>query len=344
MVAYHQSGGDKGGIVEKIVTKLARRRFLCLAVCAAALPVLAPNAWAQTYPTRPVRLIVGFAPGGPTDIAARLISHWLSQRLGRQFIVENRPGGTGNVATESVVRSAPDGYTLLLAATANGINTTLYENLSFVFDRDVAPVGGILRVPNVLEVTPSFEVRTVPEFISYGKANPGKINFVSGGVGSSQHISGELFKVMAGVDMVHVAYRGSGPALIDLLAGQVQASFDALSSSIGYIRAGKLRPLAVTTATRSEALPELPTIGDFVPGYEASAWYGVVAPRGTPGDIIDVLNREINAAAADPDMRARLADLGGISLAGSPADFGNLITAETEKWRKVIRAAGIKAE
>jgi tripartite-type tricarboxylate transporter receptor subunit TctC len=324
--------------------KISRRRFLSMSRAAGVVPAFSSVASAVDYPARPVRLIVGFAPGGPTDIAARLISHWLSQRLGRQFIVENRPGGTGNVATESVVRSAPDGYTLLLAATANGINTTLYENLSFVFDRDVAPVGGILRVPNVLEVTPSFEVRTVPEFISYAKANPGKINFVSGGVGSSQHVSGELFKVMAGVDMVHVAYRGSGPALIDLLAGQVQASFDALSSSIGYIRAGKLRPLAVTTATRSEALPELPTIGDFVPGYEASAWYGVVAPRGTPGDVIDVLNREINAAAADPEMRARLADLGGVSLAGSPADFGKFIAAETEKWGKVIRAAGIKAE
>jgi tripartite-type tricarboxylate transporter receptor subunit TctC len=324
--------------------KPTRRRLLRLAASAIALPTISRITWALDYPARPVRLIVGFAPGGPTDIAARLIGQWLSQRLGRQFIVENRPGGTGNVATESVVRSAPDGYTLLVAATANGINTTLYENLSFVFDRDVAPVGGIVRVPNVLEVTPSFEVRTVPEFIAFAKANPGKINFVSGGVGSSQHVSGELFKVMAGVDMVHVAYRGSGPALIDLLAGQVQASFDALSSSIGYIRAGKLRALAVTTATRSQALPELPTIGDFVPGYEASAWYGVVAPRGTPGDIIDILNREINAAAADPDISARLADLGGVSLAGSPADFGKLIAAETEKWRKVIRLVGIKAE
>jgi tripartite-type tricarboxylate transporter receptor subunit TctC len=324
--------------------KPTRRRLLRLAASAIALPTISRITWALDYPTRPVRLIVGFAPGGPTDIAARLIGQWLSQRLGRQFIVENRPGGTGNVATESVVRSAPDGYTLLVAATANGINTTLYENLSFVFDRDVAPIGGIVRVPNVLEVTPSFEVRTVPEFIAFAKANPGKINFVSGGVGTAQHVSGELFKVMAGVDMVHVAYRGSGPALIDLLAGQVQASFDALSSSIGYIRAGKLRALAVTTATRSQALPELPTIGDFVPGYEASAWYGVVAPRGTPADIIDTLNREINAAAADPDIRARLADLGGVSLAGSPADFGKLIAAETEKWRKVIRLVGIKAE
>jgi tripartite-type tricarboxylate transporter receptor subunit TctC len=324
--------------------KPTRRRLLRLAASAIALPTISRITWALDYPTRPVRLIVGFAPGGPTDIAARLIGQWLSQRLGRQFIVENRPGGTGNVATESVVRSAPDGYTLLVAATANGINTTLYENLSFVFDRDVAPIGGIVRVPNVLEVTPSFEVRTVPEFIAFAKANPGKINFVSGGVGTAQHVSGELFKVMAGVDMVHVAYRGSGPALIDLLAGQVQASFDALSSSIGYIRAGKLRALAVTTATRSQALPELPTVGDFVPGYEASAWYGVVAPRGTPADIIDTLNREINAAAADPDIRARLADLGGVSLAGSPADFGKLIAAETEKWRKVIRLVGIKAE
>jgi tripartite-type tricarboxylate transporter receptor subunit TctC len=326
------------------IMKLPRRQFLHLAAGTVALPAMPRTARAQAYPARPVRLIVGFAPGGPSDIAGRLISHWLSQRLGRQFIVENRPGGTSNVATESVIRSAPDGYTLLLATTANGINTTLYENLSFVFDRDVAPVGGILRVPNVLEVTPSFEVRTVPEFIAYAKANPGKINFVSGGVGTSQHVSGELFKVMAGVDMVHVAYRGSGPALTDLLAGQVQASFDALSSSIGYIRAGKLQALAVTTATRSQALPELPTIGDFVPGYEASAWFGVVAPKGTSGDIIDILSREINAAAADPDMRARLADLGGVPLAGSPSEFGKLITAETEKWGKVIRAANIKPE
>ena len=324
--------------------KFRRRQFLHLARGAAALLTVSGVVQAQTYPTRPVRLIVGFAPGGPSDIAGRLIGRWLSERLGRQFVVENRPGGTGNVATESVVRSAPDGYTLLRATTANGINTTLYENLSFVFDRDVAPVGGVLRVPNVLEVTPSLEVRTVPEFIAYAKANPGKINFVSGGVGTSQHVSGELFKVMAGVDMVHVAYRGSGPALIDLLAGQVQASFDALSSSIGYIRTGKLRALAVTTAIRSQALPELPTIGDFVPGYEASAWFGVVGPRGTPGDIIDRLNAEINAAAADPDMRARLADLGGVPLAGSPEDFGKLIAAETAKWGKVIRAAGIKAE
>lgn len=324
--------------------QISRRRLLSFAGASAVAPAFSNVACALDYPTRPVRLIVGFAPADPADIAACLISQRLSQRLDRQFIVENRPGATGNVATEAVIRSAPDGYTLLLATTANAINTTLYDNLSFVFDRDVAPVGGILRVPNVLEVTPSLEVHSVPEFIAYAKVNPGKINFVSGGVGTSQHVCGELFKIMAGVNMVHVAYRGSGPALIDLMGGQVQASFDALSSSIGYIRAGRVRALGVTTATRSQALPELPTIGDFLPGYEASAWFGVVAPKGTAPDIVEILNRETHAALSDAEMRSRLADLGGTPLTGSPAEFGKLIAQETAKWAKVIRAAGIKAE
>jgi tripartite-type tricarboxylate transporter receptor subunit TctC len=310
---------------------------------AAALPLARP-AMAQAYPARPVRVIVGFPPGGPTDIAARLIGQWLSDRLGRQFVIENRPGATGNIGTEAVVNAAPDGYTLLLVAASNAINTTLYRKLSFVFHRDTAPVAAIIRVPNVVEVTPSLPARTVPEFIAYAKANPGKINFASGGNGTSQHVSGELFKMMAGVDMLHVPYRGSAPALTDLIAGHVQVMFDAVSSSIAYIRAGQVRGLAVTTATRLEALPDLPTVSDFVPGYEASAWFGVCAPRKTPADIVDRLNREINAALADPAMKAHLADLGGTPLPGSPADFGNLIVAETEKWAKVVKFSGASAD
>jgi tripartite-type tricarboxylate transporter receptor subunit TctC len=310
---------------------------------AAALPLARP-AMAQAYPARPVRVIVGFPPGGPTDIAARLIGQWLSDRLGRQFVIENRPGATGNIGTEAVVNAAPDGYTLLVVAASNAINTTLYRKLSFVFHRDTAPVAAIIRVPNVVEVTPSLPARTVPEFIAYAKANPGKINFASGGNGTSQHVSGELFKMMAGVDMLHVPYRGSAPALTDLIAGHVQVMFDAVSSSIAYIRAGQVRALAVTTATRLEALPDLPTVSDFVPGYEASAWFGVCAPRKTPADIVDRLNREINAALADPAMKAHLADLGGTPLPGSPADFGNLIVAETEKWAKVVKFSGASAD
>jgi tripartite-type tricarboxylate transporter receptor subunit TctC len=310
---------------------------------AAALPLARP-AMAQAYPARPVRVIVGFPPGGPTDIAARLIGQWLSDRLGRQFVIENRPGATGNIGTEAVVNAAPDGYTLLLVAASNAINTTLYRKLNFVFHRDTAPVAAIIRVPNVVEVTPSLPARTVPEFIAYAKANPGKINFASGGNGTSQHVSGELFKMMAGVDMLHVPYRGSAPALTDLIAGHVQVMFDAVSSSIAYIRAGQVRGLAVTTATRLEALPDLPTVSDFVPGYEASAWFGVCAPRKTPADIVDRLNREINAALADPAMKAHLADLGGTPLPGSPADFGNLIVAETEKWAKVVKFSGASAD
>jgi tripartite-type tricarboxylate transporter receptor subunit TctC len=319
--------------------RLHRRRFLAMAGGAAASPLARP-AIAQAYPARPVRVIVGFPAGGPTDIAARLIGQWLSDRLGQQFVIENRPGATGNIGTEAVVNAAPDGYTLLLVAASNAINTTLYRRLSFVFHRDTAPVAAIIRVPNVIEVTPSLPVRTVPAFIAYAKANPGKINFASGGNGTSQHVSGELFKMMAGVDLLHVPYRGSAPALTDLIAGHVQVMFDAVSSSIAYIRAGQVRALAVTTATRLEALPDLPTVGDFVPGYEASAWFGVSAPRKTPAEIVDRLNREINAALADPAMKAHLADLGGTPLPGSPADFGNLIVAETEKWAKVVKFSG----
>ncbi len=323
--------------------RLHRRQFLEMAGVAAALPLARPAA-AQAYPARPVRVIVGYAAGGPTDIAARLIGQWLSERMGQQFVIENRPGATGNIGTEAVVNAAPDGYTLLVVAASNAINTTLYEKLSFVFHRDTAPVAGIIRVPNVLEVTPSFPARTVPEFIAYAKANPGKINFASGGNGTSQHVSGELFKMMAGVDMLHVPYRGSAPALTDLIAGHVQVMFDAVSSSIAYIRAGQVRALAVTTATRLDALPDLPTVGDFVPGYEASAWFGVVAPKNAPAEIIERLNREINAALADPVMKARLADLGGTPLPGSPADFGKLIVAETEKWAKVVKFSGARAD
>jgi tripartite-type tricarboxylate transporter receptor subunit TctC len=323
--------------------RLHRRRFLQMAGGAAVVPT-GRRAMAQEYPARPVRVVVGYAAGGPTDIAARVIGQWLSERLGQQFVIENRPGATGNIGTEAVVNAAPDGYTLLVVAASNAINTTLYQKLSFVFHRDTAPVAGIIRVPNVLEVTPSFPARTVPEFIAYAKANPGKINFASGGNGTSQHVSGELFKMMAGVDMLHVPYRGSAPALTDLIAGHVQVMFDAVSSSIAYIRAGQVRALAVTTATRLEALPDLPTVGDFVPGYEASAWFGVCAPRNTPAEIIDRLNREINASLADPSMRARLADLGGTPLPGSPADFGKLILAETEKWAKVVKFSGARAD
>jgi tripartite-type tricarboxylate transporter receptor subunit TctC len=319
--------------------RLHRRRFLAIAGGAVALPPARP-ALAQAYPARPVRVIVGFPAGGPTDIAARLIGQWLSDRLGQQFVIENRPGATGNIGTEAVINAAPDGYTLLLVAASNAINTTLYRKLSFVFHRDTAPVAAIIRVPNVIEVTPSLPARTVPGFIAYAKANPGKINFASGGNGTSQHVSGELFKMMAGVDMLHVPYRGSAPALTDLIAGHVQVMFDAVSSSIAYIRAGQVRALAVTTATRLEALPDLPTVGDFVPGYEASAWFGVSAPRKTPAEIVDRLNREINAALVDPAMKAHLADLGGTPLPGSPADFGNLIVAETEKWAKVVKFSG----
>jgi tripartite-type tricarboxylate transporter receptor subunit TctC len=322
--------------------KLPRRKFLRLAAGAAALPAVSHFAWAQTYPTRPVRLVVGFPPGGGTDIVARLIGQWLSERLGQQLVIENRPGAGSNIATEGVVRAAADGYTLLLVSAAHAINATLYDRLNYNFLRDIAPVAGVIRVPNLMEVNPSLPPKSVPEFIAYAKANPGKVNYASGGNGTAQHLAGELFKIMTGVDMVHVPYRGDAPALTDLIGGQVQVMFGNMPSSIEHIRAGKLRPLAVTTAARSEALPDLPPVGDFVPGYEASTWQGLGAPGNTPAEIVDKLNKEINAALSDPKIKARLADLGGTVLSGSPADFGRLIADETEKWGKVIRAANIK--
>jgi tripartite-type tricarboxylate transporter receptor subunit TctC len=321
-----------------------RRQFLHLAAGAAALPAVSRFARAQAYPTRPVRIVVGFAPGGGVDITARLIGQWLSERLGQQFIIENRPGAGTNIATEAVVRAPADGYTLLLVNAANAVNATLYDNLSFNFVRDIAPVAGIMAASSVMMVHPSVPAKTVPEFIAYAKANPGKINMGSGGVGSPSHVAGELFKMMAGVGMVHVPYRGIAPALTDLMAGQLQVYFGALTSSIEYIKAGRLRALAVTTAKRSAALPDLPTVGEFVPGYEASQWYGLGVAKNAPTEIIDRLNKEINVALADPNMKARLADLGGTALAGSPADFGKLIADETEKWAKVIKSVGIKAE
>jgi tripartite-type tricarboxylate transporter receptor subunit TctC len=322
----------------------ARRRFLRLAAAAAALPELSRLAWAQAYPARPVRIIVGFPAGGAADISARLIGQWLSERFGQPFVVENRPGAGGNIATETVVNASPDGYTLLLVNPGSAINGWMYDKLNYDFIRDIAPVAGIIRVPNVMQVHPSFPARTVPEFIAYGKANPDKINMGSAGTGSSNHVSGELFKMLTGVRMVHVPYRGAAPALTDLIAGQVQVLFSAVTSSIEYIKADKLRALAVTTAARSEALPDVPPVADFVPGYEASNWWGIGAPKRTPAAIVETLNREINAGLADPKLKARLADLGGMTLAGPPADFGALIADETEKWGKVIRAANIKAE
>ena len=324
--------------------KLPRRNFLHLAAGAAALPALSRIAGAQTYPSRPVRVIVPAPAGGGYDIVARLISQWLSERLGQQFVIDNRPGGGSNIGTEAVVRAPADGYTLLMVAPANAINTSLYEKLSFTFIRDIAPVAGIIVVPNVMLVHPSVPAKSVPEFIAYAKANPGKINLASGVIGSPSHVSGELFKIMTGTDMLLVSYRGGGPALVDLLGGQVQVMFNSLPASIEYIKAGTLRALAVTTATRSEMLPGIPIMGEFVPGYEAPTWYGVGVPKNTPAEIIGKLNQEVNAALADPKVKARLADLGGTPLPGSPAEFGKLIAEETEKWAKVIRAANIKAQ
>jgi tripartite-type tricarboxylate transporter receptor subunit TctC len=322
----------------------ARRRFLHLAAAAVSLPAVPRIAGAQAYPSRPVRLIVGFPAGGSADIVARLIGQSLSERLGQPFIIENRPGAGSNIGTETVVRAPPDGYTLLMVSAANVTNATLYDNLNFNFIRDIAPVAFMDRVANILEVNPSVPAKTVPEFIAHAKANPGKINMASGGIGSSQHVAGELFKMMAGVDLVHVPYRGVAPALTDLFAGQVQVLFDTVPASLPHIRAGKLRALAVTTATRSEALPDVPSVGDFVPGYEASSIHGIGAPRNTPADIIDRLNTEVNAALADPKFKARIADLGGIVATGSPADFGRIIAEETEKWAKVVKFSGAKAE
>jgi tripartite-type tricarboxylate transporter receptor subunit TctC len=322
--------------------KLARRRFLHLAAGAAALPTLSQIAGAQTYPDRPVRWLVGYPAGGSADITARLVGQHLAGKLGQPFVIENRPGAGNNVATEAVVRAPADGYTLLLVNPANAINATLYDKLNFNFRQDIAPVGALMRVPNVAVVHPSVPAKTIPEFIAYAKANPGRINMASSGNGVPSHVAGELFKMMAGVDIVHVPYRGSAPALTDLLGGQVQVMFDPLPSSIEHIRSGRLRPLAMTTTTRSDVLPDIPTIGDFLPGYEASTWFGAGVPRKTPAEIVNKLNKEINAAIADPKVSARLLELGGTVLAGSSADFGQLIARETEKWAKVIKFAGIR--
>jgi tripartite-type tricarboxylate transporter receptor subunit TctC len=324
--------------------KLPRRSFLRVAAGVAAFPVVSRIARAQSYPTRPVRWIVGFPPGGAVDIVARLMGQWLSERLGQPFIVENRPGASTNIATEAVIRSSPDGYTLLSVGPSNAINATLYDQLNFNFTRDIAPVAGIVRVPNVMEVNPAFPAKTVPEFIAYAKANPGKIDMASGGNGVLSHLAGELFKMMTGVSMVHVPYRGAAPAMTGLLGGQVQVAFETMPASIEYIRAGKLRALAVTSVIRSAALPDIPTVADFVPGYEASTWYGIGAPKGTPAEVIDKLNTEINAGLADSKMKARLAELGGMEFPGSPAGFGKFIVDETEKWGKVVMLVGVKAD
>jgi len=324
--------------------RLSRRQLLYVPAGAAALPVISRFAWAQTYPSRPVRIIVGFAAGGPNDILARLIGQWLSERLGQQFVIENRPGAGSNIATEAVVRAPPDGYTLLLVGSPNAINATLYDNLNFNFMRDIAPVASLIRGALVMVVHPSVPAKTLPEFIAYAKANPGKLSYGSGGVGGITHITPELFKMMAGINMVHVPYRGVAPALTDLLGRQVQVLFANPAQSIPYVRDGKLRALAITTATRLEALSDIPTLGECVPGYEGSSVFGLGAPKNTPTEIIDKLNKEINAALADPNFKARLANLDGTALGGSPADFGKLIADETEKWRKVVKFANIKLD
>ncbi len=324
--------------------KLQRRRFLQLAGASTALPVVSRSAWAQSYPARPVRLVAPFPPGGSIDLTARLLAQWLSERLGQQIVVENRPGAAGNIGSEAVANSPPDGYTLLLCSVANSISATLYEKLGYNFVRDFAHIGGISRAPNVMVIHPSIPAKTVPEFIAYAKANSGKVNMGSSGIGTSIHVSGELFKMMAGVSMQHVPYRGSAPMLTDLVGGQVQVAFDNLQPSMPLIKAGKLRGLAVTTATRSEALPELPPIADSVAGYEASTWNGLSAPKNTPAEIVDKLNSELNAWLADPKVKSRLADMGAWPIPGSPADFGKLIGNEIDKWAKVIRTANIKAE
>jgi tripartite-type tricarboxylate transporter receptor subunit TctC len=324
--------------------KFSRRKLLRIAGTAAGASASPRFAWAIDYPNRPAHIIAGFSAGGGVDITARLIGQWLSERLGQSFIVENRPGAGGNIGTEAVIKAAPDGYTLLLATVPNAVNASLFEKLDFDFIRDTAPVAGIIRVPLVILVNPQVPAKTLPEFISYAKANPGKVNMASAGNGSSPHIAGELFKLMAGVDLVHVPYRGQAPAMTDLLGGQVQVLFATTPGTSEFISSGRLRALAVTTAARAEVLPELPPVADFVPGYEASQWYGISAPRNTPAEIVDRLNKEINAAIVDPGMKAKLAAIGGEPLPGSPADFGKLIADETEKWGKVVRAAGIKPE
>jgi tripartite-type tricarboxylate transporter receptor subunit TctC len=324
--------------------KLPRRKFLQLAAGVAALPAASRFAWAQAYPVRPVRLIIGYPPGSGPDINARLIGQWLSERLGQPFVIDNRPGAGSNIGTEAVVRAPADGYTLLIAASANASNATLYDKLDFNFIRDIAPVASFTRAPFVMEVHPSVPTKTVPEFIAYAKGNPGRINMASSGNGTVPHLAGELFKMMTGVDMVHVPYRGGTAALVDLLRGQVQVRFGSLTESIQYIKDGKLRALAVTTASRSEVLPDIPTVGEFLPGYDASAWTGVGAPRNTPAEIIEKLNREINAGLADPKLKARFTDQGLAAFVGSPADFGKFIVDETEKWAKVVRTANIKPD
>jgi tripartite-type tricarboxylate transporter receptor subunit TctC len=324
------------------IMKLPRRNFLRLAAGAVALPAASRIAEAQAYPSLPVRLIVGFTPGSASDIVARFVGQWLSERLGQPFVIDNRPGAGGNIGTEAVVRAPADGYTLLTVASSNAINATLYDKLNFNFIRDIAPVAAINREPNVVVVNPSLPTRTIPEFIAYAKANPGRINMASAGNGATSHVTGELFKMMADVNMVHVPYRGGAPALTDLLAGQVQVFFPPMVVPIEQVRAGKLRALAVTTASRSQVLPDIPTVGEFVPGYESSIWFGLGAPKGTPAEIIDKLNQEINAALADPKIKARMAESGGNPLTGSPADFGKLIAEETEKWAKVVKFSGAK--
>jgi len=327
-----------------MVMKLRRRQFLHLAAGAIALPAISHTVRAETYPSRPVRIIVGFAAGGATDTTARLVAQWLSEHLGQQFIVENRVGAGTNIATEAVVRSPPDGYTLLMVTASNAINATLYEKLNYNFLRDTVPVAGVIRYPNVVEVNNDLPVKTIPEFIAYLKANAGKISMASGGIGSSQHLAGELFKMMAGVEMTHVPYRGGAPALIDLVGGRVQVRFGVLPESISLIKDGKLRALAVTTATRNEFLPDIPTVGDYVKGYEASSVQGIAAPKGTPPEIVAKLNKEINAGLADPKMKARFADLGSSVFPVTPAEFGKFLAGETEKWGKVVKFSGAKAE
>ncbi len=324
--------------------KFPRRQFLHLAAGAAGLPAVSRFAWAQSYPTRPVRLVVGFPPGGPTDIVARLMGQWLLERLGQPLVIENRPGAGGNIATQAVINAPADGYTLLMASHANAINATLYSSLSFNFIRDVTPVAGLVQVPNVLEVNPAVPANTVAEFIAYAKSNPGKLSYASAGNGTSAHLAAELFKTMTGVELLHVPYRGSGPALVDILSGQVQVMLDAIPSSIEHIKAGKLRALAVTTARRSDALPNIPVIADTVRGYDTSGWFGVGAPAGTPAEIVDKLNKEINAGLADPKMKARFAELGASTMITTPAEFVTYIAAETDKWAKAVKFSGAKAD
>jgi tripartite-type tricarboxylate transporter receptor subunit TctC len=326
------------------IMKLHRRQVLALGTAAAATPLVGRYAAAQSYPTRPVRVIVGFPPGGPADIFSRLMAQWLSNRLGQQFIIENRPGAAGNVATEAVAHASADGYTLLQVGPPNAINATLYDKLNYDFVRDIAPVAAIARSPNVMEVNPSLPVESVPEFIAYAKANPGKINMASSGNGTVTHVAGELFRLRTGITMVHVPYRGSTPALTDLLGGQVQLMFDNIPSSIQFIKTGKLRPLAVTQASRFEALPDVPTVSEFLPGYEASSWFGIGAPKNVRAEIVEKLNREINDGLTDPGIRAKIGELGGTVLPGSAGDFGKLIVEETDKWAKVVKFAGIRPE